>query len=667
MKSKNLDCSPDLLYGLLIFLLVAIVTWPCIMLDRPFAADHSVHLAKTINLARNLSKGQGLFAWSHLWFGGYPTNVNYPFLGYLITVGLRWLSIGILSWDASYALTIFLTYYVYAYGVYRLASQALPRSGAVLAACFSLLDGGGLPTGGYLWEIKIGVWPCKLAIALCLLCSALYIEAFRQKSVWSYLRSGIVMVAAAISHPISLMYFLIIGFFSCVYGLVRSSLFKKKPVVNIEYLFVTLLLVVLASLFWFAPFFWGVGVADKLGGDKWHNFEKLFQLVLKFELFENMPKVVSGCLIVGSVFSLVFNRGLNRLFALIGLLIIILLVREISSFLVAEAPVTFGQNVQLTRCLMIAKPFLAISAAAAIFSIFEYFKKLLSINWGFGLVSLALIVGLFISTIWNFPSMTRKAAWDTVWLSREGKSQSLALVRDWVCNQDVSESSFYRIGFLSERFVYRGSPPTHGMYNINHSCDIPLFKMGFTPAVSFKYLSDDIPFKDLGRLAVRYLMADKEQSSPDLRFFKKVGDQFVYEVRSYSGAFTVIEGSAKVRLKNWGDELVEYEITESKDAVIEVPITDVGFWRVSQNGQIIETRNSALKAGDSQNGHRRLFLVQVPVKDGNLKLEYQPPRIILILSHLGFLVWFGMITVYFLGRNPFAHLRKSRPPKENQS
>ncbi|NBX70135.1 MAG: hypothetical protein EBR01_14410 [Proteobacteria bacterium] len=152
-----------------------------------------------------------------------------------------------------------------------------------------------------------------------------------------------------------------------------------------------------------------------------------------------------------------------------------------------------------------------------------------------------------------------------------------------------------------------------------------------------------------------------------MRFFKKVGDQFVYEVRSYSGASTVIEGSAKVRLKNWGDELVEYEITESKDAVIEVPITDVGFWRVSQNGQIIETRNSALKAGASQIGHRRLFLVQVPVKDGNLKLEYQPPRIILILSHLGFLVWFGMITVYFLGRNPFAHLRKSRPPKENQS
>jgi hypothetical protein len=126
---------------------------------------------------------------------------------------------------------------------------------------------------------------------------------------------------------------------------------------------------------------------------------------------------------------------------------------------------------------------------------------------------------------------------------------------------------------------------------------------------------------------------------------------FIYDVVGFQGPATVIQGQATVVLKEWNQNYIQYEISNSKEAVIEIPLTDIGFWVATQKSRPIQTLNLAAKdspGGGFGKGGGELFLVRIPVEDGPLKLEYSPPLAPRMLSYLGLAVWLLMVVTYWV-------------------
>gem|GEM_PF-6956051 len=642
-------------YACLVFVLAVVVTWPCILLEVPFGGDNPVHYSKIIALYENLLNGDGLFSWTHLWFGGYPTNFNYPIAPYFLVIGIRFLTLGFLSFDATYGLSILIMFFTIGFGVYLLASKIMPRYMALVAACFALMDGGGPAIGGYVWLVRYGCWPGGFAIGLCFVALALYVDAFRTHLVRNYQKAAIFLAAALFSHPISIIFlFLMIPAFA-VYNLLQKLFGRTVIISDFRYLVISLIFSMLGGLFQIGPLLYGAQFADGMGGN-WITFSEFYQKFFSFELFPNLNPVSACLLVIGSLLSVFFTRRLNRFLGLVGLGILVFSTRDVGTSFFNQISSLVVRNVEFARIVWLAKVCLFVASTGALYSVFVFLARTEDRRVNFALISVLIVIGITASSIWRWPSFTRYPHFRTLWKSQLSAVSNLAEMEKWLCALQLSENNFFRVASdVGDHNM------DHFVYYLASNCNIPLIKLGFTPATSFRYRYGGVDLDELQRLGVKYLMADKEINHPNLKRADQFKNIVIYDVVGFQGPSTVIQGQATVVLNKWTQNFIQYEISNSKDAVIEIPVTDIGYWVVTQNSHPIKTLNLATKnsrGGGYGKGGGQLFLVRVPVEDGPLKLEYSPPLTPRILSYLGIIVWLFMIVTYWIDLKIFKSLIK---------
>ena len=108
----------------------------------------------------------------------------------------------------------------------------------------------------------------------------------------------------------------------------------------------------------------------------------------------------------------------------------------------------------------------------------------------------------------------------------------------------------------------------HNVYYVASNCNVPILKLGFTPATSFRYRYGGINLNQLQRLAVKYVISDKEMTHPNLKLANQFRNIFIYDVVRFQGPATVIQGQATVVLKEWNQKYIRYEISNSTNLKI---------------------------------------------------------------------------------------------------
>jgi hypothetical protein len=132
---------------------------------KPFAHDHPVHLHKAWLFFEDIIWRGKLSGWSSFWAFGYPAGELYP-PGTDLWVSLfRILSLGHSSWEISYAWAFAGFFAFGGYALFRWGARWFSPVAGFAAACFWLLDSGGISEGGWIYTVQFGVWAQALGLA----------------------------------------------------------------------------------------------------------------------------------------------------------------------------------------------------------------------------------------------------------------------------------------------------------------------------------------------------------------------------------------------------------------------------------------------------------------------------------------------------------------------
>jgi hypothetical protein len=192
----------DALCVLLLLAVTAWAYWPWLCGKPPMSWDHNEHLLKVVETEDLLARGR-LFGWTNRELAGFPHNVQYPAVAYLVTAALH--ALPFVSLTTAYAWTLFLFLACgQALAVYFAGRLLESRAVGVLAAVMALCDPGSPLYGGWEWNIHTGVWLAAVSTAGTLLGIALALAALRDHSRPRLVAAGLLLGFCVVFHPIAM-------------------------------------------------------------------------------------------------------------------------------------------------------------------------------------------------------------------------------------------------------------------------------------------------------------------------------------------------------------------------------------------------------------------------------------------------------------------------------
>jgi len=172
----------------------------------PATGDHMIHLYKGWLMSEHLLPSGRLSGWSHMAFAGYPAGVYYPVLGDLAITATRWLTLGLLSWERTYALWFTILVVLIPLAVYAVTRRATGKIGALAAGVLAAGDVGGWPQGGHVSTFHWAVWPFILGLTLSMLAvlaaEKAVLRPIRERPL-GFVGFAVLLALAVLAHPIS--------------------------------------------------------------------------------------------------------------------------------------------------------------------------------------------------------------------------------------------------------------------------------------------------------------------------------------------------------------------------------------------------------------------------------------------------------------------------------
>gem|GEM_PF-2171719 len=136
--------------------------------DMPVNHDHPIMLLRAWITGSELLPSGRLSGISQIMFGGYPANTLYPMGTDLLVCAMRWLGLGLVSWETAYAWALYLAVLAYPLGLYALGRRMGGPVAGALAGLLGLIDRGAWFEGGWDFNLSWGVWSMGLSFSMCL-------------------------------------------------------------------------------------------------------------------------------------------------------------------------------------------------------------------------------------------------------------------------------------------------------------------------------------------------------------------------------------------------------------------------------------------------------------------------------------------------------------------
>ena len=600
--------------------------WPSLLGMMVQSQDHTIHLARAWHfLHEMLAKGQ-LSGWSDMWFAGYPAGEDYPPAGDYLISAVHLLTLGLLGWEASYAIALLAMYAIAAWGVYAFGRVYLGRLAGFLGAVFFLLDRGQYREGGWNYTIWWGVWPQVLSTGFTFFAFAALDAVITKARPRDFALAALFIGLALIAHPVAVVYF---GLGLPIYLLART-LGGDEPAGRV----VARSLAVFAiggalAAYWIVPFVAKGGWMAKYG-ELWKPLSSMAEGMWKGSLFDNaMPPVIIAGLFGGAV--ALWRRSLGGTF-LAAYALTTLFLASSTAFqrldLLTVSP-SFGQ-IQFQRLAILAKPCVWLLAGYGLTSLFASWRAGVPRRFAWRRYALGVLV---IATLSPFVRPVIE-----YWGHHYGKELGHPMTRKqvahyedyqrflkWSAGLRAAEKEFFRIAYVRPYNDHYFGAAT--AYN-----STPMYKVGYTPAINFIHKPDVASAAVYRLLNVKYVVAIGSQSTAGLELLRRFGAITVYRFKDYTPLRYTLEGAGQVAVERFdpagaGVRLKISGATAGSRLVLH--IANYPNWRARIDGKSVEI-------GTAELGGQKIF-ISVAAQNGTLELRYGWPLVNVLGATLSWL------------------------------
>lgn len=627
--------------------------WDLLVSAVPATGDHMIHMYKGWLMAEHLLPSGRVAGWSHMAFAGYPAGVYYPILGDLLVALTRWITLGLLTWERTYAVMFFALVLWIPVVPYLIARRFTGRAGALLAGVMCAVDVGGWPQGGHISTVHWAVWPFILSLTLSMLalliCDAAVLRPIRERP-GRFLAFVTVLALAALAHPMSAFF---LGLSAPIYVLFLAVAERRRsgPCNVIGRSAAAAALALLLVSFWIVPWIttgdrWTLGWPAVGFGGMWLSLPKMLEALAKNKLFYsfNLITWISGG--VGIALAIVSRRRwplwvatmLVLLFAFAGLANAIgdgLLARKVQVERIAAfmkllwfvlAGLTFDR-LGAGLAWLLKKPFERLHAAAR-----KWLSRLAEPVLGVGLAA------VFLAVSWSgHVESVLKIGYlgGDIW-------QDIVRAERWLAEQPRGplDRVLYQPGKLCVRGNLR-SPKCNEVYHRHIFAsgpvrtNLPKLKFGYEATAIFRNVplehrwpQDASLIQELltrpeamESLHVRWIVSLAEwPPRTDIEEVRRFGNVIVYQVAPGREPPVRIRGPGEIEVERFEDERITVRVSGAgPESRLLFPVAFFYPWVAYDDGREVPLKRHGVLP------HVRQILMAVDASDGVVELRYERP------------------------------------------
>jgi len=583
---RDLSCAAGLL--VLTFAMLS----PSSAGDRLVSYDHTIHYTKAWHLWQQLSQGR-LWGWADHWMGGYPVGFNYPLGGELWVLLVRGALLGFCDLSQAYGVAVFLMYFLLALSIYLLGARLLNnRAAGVLAALLMVMDEGALTIGGWHWVVRWGVWPCALSVALSLLALSRF-ERLRRPGAdadRAMVSLALLVGAAVLCHPLQLIHLGVMV--PLCMGLYLLDAPPREALGACARLGGAAVVGVLLATWWLVPFI-------SAGGDQvretvmWQTWQQMGQNLARGRMIPQLWIWVTTLGALGSLALIVTNRFRALLLGAPPFLLMALGAASFYDSVGHQLSQAFS-FIHYPRFAMLVQPYLCLGAAYVIHAAFarawgpgspEGFS-LKALGWRRPLrLALALCLTLPVMLPASRALLTEHVLRKVEVASARPDVTSRAALTTWMANRRKESPGFFR---------YALDPSLgdlHHLVDLVTVLDVPMYKMGHTPAIEFNNRSELLNDATMRALNIRYVVSEAGKAGRStLSRVAKVGAWHVFEHSGWSPhVFHTSKAKAPVRLVSHADNEIVLKVAGDAGR-LRLNVADFSRWHAYRDGQPITIR-----------------------------------------------------------------------------
>jgi hypothetical protein len=592
--------------------LVWAIYYPLALGHMPWAAgqaDHPTHQYQAWLLVERLLPSGRLTGWSDMRWAGYPALELYP-IGGPLWVGLwRALTLGLLDWEATYAVAILAMVTANVVATYVATRRLAGPTAASIAAFLVLFERGWPRQGGDHYAIDVGVWPVTMGVGPLLLCLE------RQ---WSWISGkagapGLAAACAAASwallcHPMYLPVLVLAAPSLMAVALVGRVRADRAAAGAVAPLVVGFLL----AAFWYFPFL-AHGYLSEPGGAPFRSLSNLGEGIAMASFVPRFWAPALVIALVGAVVGLVRGGGTA---ALTVIAIVLILAASSTPLELTGSLTDLSASVQQERFLIPLRVLLCILGGLGVAATIEVALGAVE-RWGFRqkLAAAGLILLVAPLAAPAVEGAARNLAAPLLELEQGddlAHRRDLLSLCDWLRPRSVTDD-----GSLTPRTAWYVGFGHHEYNNAPIFCGLP--QVIETPAETFLRRPGGISEREVRAFGVRWVVGDRpiEGRESYLTLIRRFGALYLYEVQGELTDRVTVLGPGQARLEHFSDELIRVRIRGANERTrLAVHVARYPNWRATLDGEPVRIAGGHL-------GLPRADLMHLQVRDGLLELRYR--------------------------------------------
>lgn len=592
---------------------------PLLLGQMPRSQDHTVHLTRAwIFLHELIGRGR-LTGWSSYWFAGYPAGQLYPPGSDLWVTTFRLLGLGLTEWETSYAQAYLAFTVVGTLALYWLAVRATgSRLAATVTGLLWLLDPGAYREGGWSFTVYWGVWSQVLGLVFAALALAALDRALERPSVGHAAVAAAAVGFSLLGHPMSLVTLAVwVGSYLLVRWL--GSGWRRGD------LALSLGIAVWGgalAAWWLLPFVsrgeWTIRVPAL-----WRSMDDAAEGILAGAPFENQLPLVGALALVGVAAAI--RRRQPLALAMVVSVAVFLFTSTSTAFTelrLAELSAAF-ERIIYQRFSLPAKVAWFLLAGSGLSVIVSALAREGEAEESGKLRRLALVMVLSLA---GAPFLLHGGeAVGRLYLRGVGAVQlgnaepDMADYRrflEWSRQRwEQREVSFYRIAYLQPRNEhFMADAPVY-----NHT---PAYKVGWTPATTFRHRPESDDPEVLRALSVRYVVSRRPVPGRHLTLERSFGSIRVYRLRSERLRRFTLNGPGRATEREFGEESLAVEVEGvGEGTALTFHLANYEDWEATLDGE----RLAPIREAPIYDDRYPMFIeVEVP-HDGLVELRFRRP------------------------------------------
>ncbi|MBM4371712.1 MAG: hypothetical protein FJ098_08665, partial [Deltaproteobacteria bacterium] len=583
----------------------------------PVSHDHPVHLYKAWHFWEEMLLQGRLRGWSSYWFFGYPAEELYPIGPDLWVAAFRALTLGALTWEATYSLAFTGVFAFAGWAVYSFGRRTLGATAGFVAALLWLLDPGAYREGGWSYTVDWAVWVQILAMAFALLALGKLRDVLERGRARDWVAAGLLFAAALLSHPMNV---LVLGVALPLWILARITAGARPAGQELAATGGTLGLGVLLAGFWLLPMLARKAWTSDIG-DLWTPMDPVARGLLDGTVFAGVwPAAVLAGLAGGFI-------GLGRrrwaptfLLAFSAAFLFAATSTAFHELDLAAISAAFGK-IQYQRLLIPAKAGLFLLAGYGVSAAVDAVRTRAAPpplpgrgrRWrSLGLAALAAAA---------LAPFVRPAAEQLLERHLEGVG-GLTLdtgapgqedFRDflaWSAAEWERDGRFWRIAYdLGYHDHTTMAAPVHNR--------TPYYKVGYTPAKLFRHAPEEASPALYRALSVRFVVTRQPLRGPDFEEVARFGALRVLRFTGYREERWALDGPGEVEALEFGEERIRLRLEGVEPGTrLCLHVAAYPRWRARLDGHEVPLEAVPAVPGGEP------MLMELPVENGLLELDY---------------------------------------------